>query len=115
MSLVPQLPAQGHLKLRYPFRRVCKIFGVHPDTLHRWLREGIPIGNGRKIRIHYVPLGPRRKEFEIEEVERVYQELRASSVEEADVLDFPDESDRDERRARAESRGVRIAAKDDKD
>lgn len=88
----------GHLKQRYSSRKVCRIFGIHEDTLNNWLREGVRLANGRRIRIHYIPIG-RKKEFEVEEIERVYQELRASSVEEADVLPFPDESDRDERRA----------------
>jgi hypothetical protein len=63
----------------------------------------MPLATGRRIRIHYIPIG-RKREFECDEVERVYQELRASSVEEADVLAFPDEDSREEHRARGETR-----------
>ena len=99
MSLGQNPPA--HLKPRYSKRKVCRIFNVHRDTLDAWIRDGVPLANGRRTRLRYVPLG-RRKEFECDEVERVYQELCASTVEEddGDLLAFPDEEDRDERRAR---------------
>jgi transposase-like protein len=72
----------GHLKPRYSFHKVCRIFGVHPDTLNRWLREGVPLGNGRRTYLRYVQIGPRKKEFDCEEVERVFNELTASAAEE---------------------------------
>jgi predicted site-specific integrase-resolvase len=77
-----QPPTFGHLKPRYSFNKVCRIFGVHADTLHRWLREGVPLGNGRRTHLRYIQLGPRKKEFDCEEVERVFTELSASTADE---------------------------------
>lgn len=87
--------ALGHLKPRYNLRRVLRIFNIHEDTLHAWLRDGVPLANGRRTRFRYVPIGPRKKEFEVAEVERVFQLMCASTVdheagEDADILPFPD-------------------------
>lgn len=112
MSTSASTTPPGHLKLRYSFLKVCEIFEVHPDTLRRWMRDGVPLSNGERVRIHFIPLGPRRTVFERDEVERVYQLLRASSIN-ADVLPFPEEDgERDERRTRGESR--RLADRDKK-
>ncbi len=98
-----RLPAAptGHLKLRYKFHKVCKIFGIHEDTLRSWMRDGVPLPDGTRVKIHFVHLGPRRKEFEVDEIERVYQALRDSSDgTDADVLPFRDGSESDVRNAR---------------
>lgn len=99
MSNDPHNPTQRHLQPRYNLRKVCRVFNIHRNTLNSWIKDGVPLANGRRTRLPYVPLGPRKKEFECEQVERVYQELCASAAEEeGDVLSFPDE---DERRQRA--------------
>jgi DNA-binding transcriptional MerR regulator len=107
------MSAPPHLKPRYKFHKVCKIFGIHEDTLRSWMRNGVPLPGGRRTRIHFIARGLRGKEFECDEVERVYQEIRASGAEEADVLAFPNESDRDERRARRKP--TKAPNQDDKD
>lgn len=88
-----------HLKKRYSFRMVCRILGISARTLHRWLKEGIPLPGGRRISIECVQLGPRKKEFECDEVERVYQLLKAAS--DGEVIPFPDSDQRDELRNRS--------------
>jgi hypothetical protein len=105
MGSTPGQSVFGHLKPRYNFRKVCRIFNVHEDTLKAWLRDGVPLANGKRIRLRYVPLGPKKKEFECDEVERVYQEMCASTVEDgdADVLEFPDSRGGRKRAAREES------------
>lgn len=72
-------PEFGHLRKRYSFPFVCKIFGVHEDTLKDWIRSGVRLPGGNRIRLNFVWLGPRRKEFEADEVERVYQLLNTGS------------------------------------
>jgi predicted site-specific integrase-resolvase len=77
MSALP--PDQGHLKPRYKFHKVCKIFGIHEDTLRSWMRDGVPLPGGRRTKIHFISRGLRGKEFECDEVERVYQEIRRAA------------------------------------
>lgn len=106
-------PIWGHTKMRYSLRKTARIFGCHDDTFRDWLREGgIPLPNGDRVVIEFVPLGVRKIEFEQEEVERVYQELKARGREMlADILAFPeDEAERDERRARASARRANQSA-----
>lgn len=102
MSNLSLSPDNGHTKPRYTFNRVCMIFGIHRDTLYRWLRDGVPLANGQRIKMHFIPVGKIGKEFEVDEIERVYQAMRASSIE--NVIIFPDEEDRPEHRSRGEAR-----------
>lgn len=91
LSLNAAVPNYGHLKQRYTFRKVCRIFGITEQKLREWMREGVMLRNGERLRIHYIPIGPRKIEFECDEVERIYQALRSSSIsEEGEVLDFPE-------------------------
>jgi len=82
-----------HLKPRYSFSKVCEIFEIHESTLRRWMKEGVPLADGRKTLMQFIPLGPRKTVFEKDEIERVYREMREASGEEgADVIPFPDEA-----------------------
>lgn len=89
-ALTPStLPAFDHVKPRYSSRKVCEIFEISPRTLRRWLNEGVPLRDGRKLTLHSIPLGPRKTVFEKEEVERVYRELREVGQEGlAEILPF---------------------------
>ena len=103
----------GHLKPRYSSRRVQRLFGIHEDTLRSWLRNGVPLLNGRRARLSFVPIGTRKTEFEVDEVERVYQMMKAApfdptvgDFDDETVLQFPDavvERDREEVRRRRAS------------
>jgi len=91
-----------HLKPRYSFRKVCKIFNIHEDTLRAWMRDGVRGADGRRIDIAFMKLGPRKVEFECDEIERVYAAMRCfSAAPDANVLPF--RSRRDESRALAEA------------
>ena len=92
---------QRHVKPRYPLHKVAELLEVDEVTFRLWLREGgIPLEDGRRIRINYVPLGVRNKVFLKEEVERVFRELEAAGVElaSANSLDLLDEDERAEHR-----------------
>ena len=89
-------PTLGHKQPRYKFPTVCRIFGVHEDTLRDWMKRGVPLRDGTRMRIAFLPLGLRKIEFEVAEVERVYQALRGSSLtddyadlRDGDVVPFP--------------------------
>lgn len=75
-----QLPSTRlqHEKPVYPSHKVCKILRCDETTLRRWIREGIPLPDGSRIRIRCIPLGLRNTVFEVEEVERVWLELKAA-------------------------------------
>lgn len=75
MSALLQTPPYDHLKPRYSFDRVCRILNCSRDTLHDWCLNGVPGPGGQRIQLRWVPLG-RKIEFECEEVERLYQELK---------------------------------------
>jgi DNA-binding transcriptional MerR regulator len=64
-------PELAHLKPRYSESRVLKIFNISKSTLRRWEREGL---------ITPVRLGPRKVEFEVDEVERRYRQCRKNSA-----------------------------------
>ena len=70
-----------HLKQRYSFNKVCEIFEVHETTLRRWMKDGVPLPNGENVRLPFIPLGPRKTVFEKEEVERVFQAMKAAGRE----------------------------------
>jgi hypothetical protein len=103
-----------HTKARYSLRKVARIFNVAESTFKEWLRAGgVPLPDGTRIRMYFIPIG-RKIEFEVDEVERVYQLLREFSVSGA-AFDFDDVSDdtRDERPRRvprSASAAVRKAA-----
>jgi hypothetical protein len=100
----PATPAFEHLKPRYSIQKVCEIFDVDEVTLRRWLREGgVPLEDGRRIKLPFIPLGLRNKVFLKEEVERVFLELVAAgdNMVMADVIDFPVEERRPPRRSRS--------------
>ncbi|HET7437501.1 MAG TPA: hypothetical protein VFN10_22545 [Thermoanaerobaculia bacterium] len=106
MTKVAEVNELGHKKPRYSFQRACRELRVGEKKLREWMRYGVLLATGRREPIHYIPLGPRQVEFEVEELERIYQCLRTSSVEaaEADVLPFPDEQSRVARRAHGKGR-----------
>ncbi len=95
------LPTYEHLRQRYSFAKVCKIFNCSSETLMEWIRHGVPLRDGRRVRLECIPLGARRIEFECDEIERVYKLLKSAGVVEADILDFPDEDVREQRRSPA--------------
>lgn len=74
-----------HLKPRYSFNKVCEILEIHQTTLRRWMKEGVPLADGRKIPMRYVPLGPRKIVFERDEIERIYREMREATIEGEEV------------------------------
>jgi transposase-like protein len=96
-GLIPE-----YLRERYSLKKVCEILDCDEVTLRRWLREGgVPLEDGRRVKISFIPLGVRNKVFLKEEIDRVWRELKAAGEEiaMADVLDFPAE---DERRGQAQ-------------
>jgi predicted site-specific integrase-resolvase len=62
--------ALDHLKPRYSETRVCRIFNISHTTLKRWITEGL---------IAAVKIGPRKLEFEVDEVERRYRVCRGQA------------------------------------
>jgi hypothetical protein len=95
-----------YLRERYSLKKVCEILDCDEVTLRRWLREGgVPLEDGRRIKISFIPLGVRNKVFLKEEIDRVWRELKAAGEEMAmaDVLDFPAEDERRERARHSES------------
>ncbi len=68
-----------HLKPRYDFRETCAIFGVHAKTLRVWMKRGVPLPNGERIRLPFVPLGMRNTILHQEDVDRI-QVLRTYTM-----------------------------------
>lgn len=73
------------------------------------MREGVRLANGRRTNLDFIWFGPRKTEFEKDEIERVYNEIRAASLEAIrnGTLPSSDEEERDERSERAEERELR--------
>jgi len=99
-------PLPSHTLPRYSLRKTARIFGCHEKTFREWMRDGgIPLPNGERVFIQCVPLGWRKIEFEQDEVQRVYEELKRRINEMLGLLAFPeDEVEREERRARGKAR-----------
>ena len=107
-------PELQHTKETYPERKVCELLGrerpLHKKTLRRYAREGIRLPDGRRIYPRPIPLGGGRYVYEVDEVERVWRELKAAGAEIAEgveddlaeeVVDFRDhrsQSPRERRR-----------------
>jgi hypothetical protein len=71
ISTVATSPAEtaplAHLKPRYSAKKVAGIFRIGRNTLRDWVARGL---------IKAVKISPHRTEFEVDEVERRYRELR---------------------------------------
>jgi hypothetical protein len=90
-----------HIKPRYSETKTARILSSTPKTLRDWLREGgIPLPGGIRIPITFVLLGKRKIEFEVEEVERVYQLLKRSKLDDEESEEVvPNDMSRTARRA----------------
>lgn len=59
------------------------------------MKEGVPLPNGDRVNIAFIPLGPRKTVFAKDEVERVWQALQAAGAEmgsgaiDGEVIVFP--------------------------
>ena len=80
-----------HTKETYPERKVCQLLGgekpLHKKTLRRYTREGIRLPDGRRIYPRPIPLGGGRYVYEVQEVERIWRELRAAGAEMAEGIE----------------------------
>lgn len=98
LSDSPEFEDYLHLKPRYVFEEARAIFGVHAKTLRAWMKRGVPLPNGQRVRLPYIPIGMRKTFFFQEDVHRIAA-LRCRAVAGGgELVSFPGPGERSRRK-----------------